>query len=55
MIVDLNHDEARYLRLKLLGAISDLTRAAARCCHPTTKRQLTFLQALLDKLTKEPR
>lgn len=52
MTVDLNHDEARYLRLKLLGAISDLTRAGA-LLPPNHEGQLTFLRALLDKLTKE--
>lgn len=50
MTLDLNHDEVRYLRLKLLGAISDLERPGVALPH---EGQLTFLRALLDKLTKE--
>lgn len=52
MIVDLNHDEARCLRLKLLVAIADLKRPGV-ALSPNHEGQLAFLKALLDKLTKE--
>lgn len=52
MTLDLNHDEVRYLRLKLLGAISDLERPGV-ALPINHEGQRAFLRALLAKLTKE--
>lgn len=49
MTLDLNHDEARYLRLKVRMEVENLELAG----RPSP--QLVFLKALLAKLTKEPK
>ena len=52
MTLDLNHDEARYLRLKLRAAIAGLELAGLPL-PINHEGQRAFLRALLDKLTKE--